>query len=300
MAAEKNEISKPDSRPRRSQGDFLNLDGKLKVGVPEGWAVLNRVYRYTPENLYEIINGSAELYLSYEVLGLMYANLANEKDPDAYIELSVYDMGSPTNAFGIYSVEMAEEQVPVELGRAAYRSGSGLFVWHGSYYILVVSSKAGPAMEQTGLKLIRRLLDFLKDSNEPVWGLSALPEKDRVPNSMRFFRTDAMGLDFLKNTYTASYRTDREPVTAFLSRTDSERSARNILELYIEYARKYGKEIKRLTRNRTEFILCGIGDGFDVVFQSGRLMGGLVSVPDPDLALRQAVEFHGQIDVHRE
>ena len=58
---------------------------------------------YTPENLYEYINGEAEVYNDYEFMEMVTASHARRDDPMASVKFDIYDMGTPLNAFGIYS-----------------------------------------------------------------------------------------------------------------------------------------------------------------------------------------------------
>ena len=53
------------------------------------------------ENLYEYINGSADLYNSYGFQELVTINYAANEDQ--YVILDIYDMGTSLNAFGIFS-----------------------------------------------------------------------------------------------------------------------------------------------------------------------------------------------------
>ena len=61
--------------------------------------------QFGPENLYEQINGRAEYYLAYDVIGMTFASFDKSTDNSIFINLSIYDMGTPTNAFGVFSGE---------------------------------------------------------------------------------------------------------------------------------------------------------------------------------------------------
>ena len=97
------------------------------LGLP-GWRVLGEVEQFTPTNLYEKINGWAEQHISYDIVSLTCLGLATE--PNQFLDMYVYDMGTPERAFGIYSVERDPEADPVALGRHGYISGASLFLGH--------------------------------------------------------------------------------------------------------------------------------------------------------------------------
>jgi hypothetical protein len=65
--------------------------------------VLSRVEElkfWTPDNMYEQVNGEAELLKRYGALSLAYVTY--EHDGGAYLSSEILDMGAPVNAFGLY------------------------------------------------------------------------------------------------------------------------------------------------------------------------------------------------------
>jgi hypothetical protein len=57
---------------------------------------------WTPDNMYEHVNGEAELLKRYGATGLVYASYQNENG--AYLSVDILDMGASVNAFGLYSL----------------------------------------------------------------------------------------------------------------------------------------------------------------------------------------------------
>ena len=263
--------------------------------TPKGWQIFDEVKQFTPENLYEQINGRAAFFLSYDMIRMTYVRFVNSDETTQFINLSIYDMGTPTNAFGVFSAERSQGESSLELGRAGYRSDANYFIWKGQYYIRIISSEATDAFQRIGIDLAQKVTDFLLDSGEQVWGLTALPLTDRMPESVQYFKVDAMGLDFMRNTYTATYRKGNTLVTAFLSQQDSMESARARVVRYAAYAKKYGKGIERLKAGEVELLSCDMGGSYDVVYQKGRLIGGVSYVEDRGLAIRVASEIRQQL-----
>jgi len=278
-------------RPRESR-DMVGLMAGL---TPAGWRRLDEVREFTAENLYELINGRAELYLSYDVVGLTFASFEHGTDRTRFIDLSVYDMGTPTNAFGIFAAERSRDEPSVDLGRAGYRSGANCYVWKGRFYVQVIASDVTAELERICMDLARQVTDFLQDSGEPVWGLTALPHANRVAHSIQYSRVDAMGLDFMRNTYTAEYRYGDDVVTAFLSRHDSPESARDVVDRYTEYAEQYGRGVERVDTDGSELVLCDMRAFFDVVFQTGQLVAGVASAKDRTIALQAAADLRTRL-----
>lgn len=272
-----------------------NLPKKIASLAPRGWEIFDKVKQFTPRNLYEQIDGRAEFFLAYDIIRMTFASFIHNDNEGQFIDLSIYDMGSSTNAFGVFSGERSPGETPVRLGRKGYSSDANFFIWKGRYYIRIIASDSTDEFKKIGMDLARQVTDLLVDAGDSVWGLSALPQTDRVPESERYVRVDAMGLDFMKETYMARYRKENATVTAFLSRRDTPETARAIVSRYKEYARKYGERVDRIKQDGVELTICDMGGDFDVIFQKGRLVGGVSSVDDPTLALRAAIDLWNQL-----
>ena len=55
---------------------------------------------WTPDNMYEHVNGEAELLIRYGALGLGFA--AYENEAGNYVSVDILDLGEPINAYGLY------------------------------------------------------------------------------------------------------------------------------------------------------------------------------------------------------
>lgn len=285
----------PDSKPDLTS-KVQSITDTLAEFTPPGWEIFDKVKIFTAENLYQHINGRAELYLAYDVKNLTAATLENKSDIGKFIELSIYDMNTPTNAFGIFSVERFQDEPALDLGRKSYSSDSSIFIWQGNHYITIVTSDTSGEIRKLSLDLARNVTALFTDSGEPVWGFTALPQKNRVPDSVKYFKVDALGLDFLPNTFTASYRRTGVEITVFLSKQNSPDEAQDCVERYSEFAKRYGRGSQSLTREGIELIVCDMDGSFDVVFRIDRLVGGVQSVVHRSTALEATVELWKHID----
>jgi hypothetical protein len=257
----------------------------------DGWTLYDNVLHFTPDSLYEQINGRAELYLSYDVVSLSYTTFDKTDDPAQSISLSVYDMGSPEMAFGIYSVERSPGEQKVDLGRAGYRSNADLYVWHGQYYIRAISTDTGEESRTTNLEWVSRIVESLPDTGEPVSGLEMLPRENLVADSVRYFKIDALGLDFMTQTFTAQYEGPEGRHTALVSETMSPDAAGDVVERFRGHAERYGKGTQVETIQGSEFVVSDMGGAYDVFSAREHLVCGVTAVDDRDRALTAAAEF---------
>ena len=280
----------------RQQEDPVPIDTtRLAVGLgslaPEGWQLYDEVRRFTAESLYEKINGRAEFYLAYNMVEMTFAGFENINDDGQFIDISVYDMGATTNAFGVFSAERSHEGISLELGRESYRSGANYYIWKGQYYIQIISSDTTEEFQQIGEDLAQSTTDLVLDSGQPIWGLNALPKENRVPGSERYFLVDAMSLDFMSNTYMAKYEMEGATVSAFLSQQNSQDAALEIVDRFLEHANRYGKDVKRMTVEGLDLTACDMGGSYDTFFRKGRLVAGVSAVADQDIAVRASVDL---------
>jgi hypothetical protein len=283
-----------DSEPR---SEPINLSEMLARLAPEGWIVYDQVGQFMADNLYEHINGRAELYLAYDVISLTTATFEDKADIERFVELSVFDMGNPTNAFGIFSVERFQGDSPLDLGRMSYHSDSNVYIWIGKYYVTIVVSDSTEEFEQISLDLAHKVTSALTDSSERVWGLSALPQSHLITDSVQYFKVDALGLDFMQNTYTAEYHIEKTTIKAFLSQQASPGAALDLVERYAEYSQKYGQGYKRTIKNGAEFVLCDMGGTFDVIFRKGRIVSGVILVNHQVKAMEIAYDLWVQLQL---
>jgi hypothetical protein len=257
--------------------------------APPGWKPQGEVERFAPDNLYVKINGRAEQYLAYEVVGLECAGVADDKG--GFIDIFVYDMGTPLRAFGIFSVERPPEAAALELGREGYRSGASYFFWQGRHYAQVVAGGEGAAFEQAGLHIARQVAGRLEDRGEVLWGEKALPAAGQVPGSLQYFMRDALSLDFLSETFVARYRRGGAELTAFLSRQESPEQANQVMDRYSDYVGEYGRIIS-ITAAEGDLTMytAEVGGLFEAVFRTGVHVGGASQAEDQKLAQGLAAE----------
>ncbi len=264
--------------------------------TPRGWEIHDKVMWYTAENLYELIDGRAEFYMAYDVVGVCFVSFTKSNESDIFIDISIYDMGTPTNVFGVFTAERSPEATQLKLGRDSYRVGADYYIWKGRYYVQVIAPDDSVEYLQITMNIAEQLTDSLCETNEPVWGLTTLPRENLVPQSVRYYLVDAMGLDFMENTYTARYQRGEAEVIVFLSRRDSVESARSAVAGFMEHMNFYGKKVRQLSVDGIELVSCDMGGINDIVFQKGRLVAGVTGVEDQKVGVQAALDLWRQLE----
>src|SRR5512133_2305471 len=96
-----------------------------ELSLPElkGYKKVTSYPVFTPENLWDFINGAADNYLAYGFADLHVAEYKKGKD---VIKLEIYRHGDTTLAFGIYSSERSPTFRFVNLGAQGYITGGAV------------------------------------------------------------------------------------------------------------------------------------------------------------------------------
>ena len=101
--------------------------------MPAGWALSGAVKTYAGKKLYDSIDGAADSFFQY-AFREQYVATYTSKNPERAIEVDVYDMGTPEDAFGIFSSHDNIMSQHTNIGLAAILSDASLDFCQGNYF----------------------------------------------------------------------------------------------------------------------------------------------------------------------
>jgi len=84
-----------------------------------GWKQSGEIETYSPQTLFEYINGAADLFLAYDFEELMIVEYQNDRK--ATLTVDVYRHRIPLLAFGIFSQERLQSATILDIGVQGYR-----------------------------------------------------------------------------------------------------------------------------------------------------------------------------------
>jgi hypothetical protein len=190
----------------------LTLSGCSDAGssdfpAVQGWTRTGEVMVYDADNLWEYINGAAELFVSYGVRSCTTTDLASG---ELAVTVDLYDMGVPLNAFGVFKREGSGESVEVENAVAALVSPpyQALLV-RGSTYAKVNVFQGELTME-AGRELLTELARVLPGETTLPQELTLLPADGKVEGTESYQAEGYLGLTELKDCVFAEYAGDGE------------------------------------------------------------------------------------------
>ena len=200
----------------------------------DGWKLTEDPKIYSPETLFEYIDGAAEAYLGYDFQQLLVSTYEKE-GTESVVTVEIYDMSSPLNAFGIFSSERYPDIPEVQFGLAGYLEGEVLNFISGPYYIKLLCYNGE---EQTAdyLKEFAGAVDEkIKDKGSWPALFKMFPTANLIKNSEKYIKKNFMGFDFLANGYAVSYHFDQGQYDAFIIDAKTESEARNSLQKLLDF-----------------------------------------------------------------
>lgn len=151
-------------------------------GAVAGWERSGEVEVYVPDNLFDYMDGQAELFFVYNFEKL--ATQEYTRDQEGPIIVEVYQVDSPADAYGLFSFYTTGE--PIDLGSGgAVELGRLISFWQGRFYSRVFAY--GEAEQESLLALARQVVAGMPEEGAPPELVTRLPRENLVPGSARFF-----------------------------------------------------------------------------------------------------------------
>jgi hypothetical protein len=207
----------------------------LKTVLPrlEGWGQSEEPESYLPANLFEYINGAAEIYLSYDFNELIVGQF-KKAGTEANVSVEIYDMGSPLNAFGIYGAERFPENQFIPMGTQGYLEDDVLNFLVGRYYVKLMCFDCEYDSAAVLKGMVESIVSRVADPAGFPEVLSYFPEKGLIANSERFNLKNVMGYSFLSRGYLASYSVDGMEFDCFVIQGEDETRAAEMMRKYLD------------------------------------------------------------------
>jgi hypothetical protein len=179
----------------------ISIESLLPQRLPEGWRQIGRPQVFNQKDLFNRINGQAELFLKYgfqkSVFGL-YQNKNNSKDQ---IELDVYDMGNVLQAFGIFSRFRSEDR-PAGVGLESCLEDTSLLFYKGRYFVMLYATEVDPSLLK---RMAMTISSGIADSSPAPKEVDYFPKDRLKPGSIEYHPEGLLGYQFFKRGFQAVY-----------------------------------------------------------------------------------------------
>jgi hypothetical protein len=227
-----------DGAPRTQASDtaqkhLLTFVGEPFPGNPTAQGAASF---YGPDNLYQYMDGGADVYLLYDFQVLLHQDF---KSGQADLTVDIFDMGDSEDAFGMYAAERAPGYNFLDIGIEAYRNEGILNFLQDRYYIKLAGF--GPGSDDLLEKLARVLSERMAGTRAFPPLLVKFPQEHRVKHSEQFTRKDPLGHRFLSPAYIVSYEHGESESKLLISVAKDPAEAKARLESLAKYFHESGK-----------------------------------------------------------
>jgi len=199
-------------------------------------------HSYTPDDLYNYINGAADLFLSYGFVELAGGTYRYGSDNQGTVIVDIYDMEKKLNAFGIFQSKRDPEVKLLDIGAGAIGSEKYVFFYKDRFYVEIQSFVPSEKGSSAALKMAREVESKIEGEASPPAELTYLPQVDQVSGSMLYITGGILGHGFLDRGLLCDYRISDEAVKAFIAFFPSPDQAFKALNQYKNYIVKSGEK----------------------------------------------------------
>jgi hypothetical protein len=148
-----------------------------------GWEAKTGDKVYGRENLYDYVDGGAELYLTYDFKQVFARKYMKPQSRD--IILDVYEMGN--DAFGLFSIEREDDDIGI--GEDSEYGGGLLRFWKGRYFVSIISSAKDKNSQTAALELAKIIANKIDERIPRPEIIARIPESDLVKKSIKYFHS---------------------------------------------------------------------------------------------------------------
>jgi hypothetical protein len=241
-----------------------------------GWKQSGEIETFIPKNLYEYINGAADLYFAYDFQELKVEEYQNEKK--ASVTVDVYRHKTPLHAFGIYSQERLPGANFLNIGIQGYYEQGFLNFLTGPYYVKISTVNTGPEDREVLVAFAKKVAQNLGEKGSFPSILSSFPAEGKKGNSEMFISKNFLGYAFFHSGFTADYELQDKKFRLFVMERVNRDECKAIIEKYLQTLKS---PIKETTEDR--YTLSDPHHGEIDLQWRGRYMWGIMNINEVDL-----------------
>jgi hypothetical protein len=250
---------------------------------------------YSPENLFEKIDGRAPAYLGFNFRQLRCRSFEVTGSGGSFVDVFEYYMDSPANAFGIFSLERDPKGKRLDYAPDGYSSEMGFFFRQGACYVQIIASDQKPKTIELAQALAQDRAKNLPADNAGLDARRRLPNAGLIPETVAFVQENAQGQEFLKDVFQANYQFEgvNLPFFVMVATPDAAAAA---WKAYKAFAEKFGKINLLPETNGAQVFQVEAFGSWKVIYQRQGELGGVFDAADAEKS-RQFVEKYlaGQI-----
>ncbi|MCK9460391.1 MAG: hypothetical protein M0R80_12200 [Proteobacteria bacterium] len=200
----------------------LEGPGEKLVREIGSWKLAAAPRYFGPENLYDLINGGAEVYVQFGLAAMVAAEYRDPAKPGLAVTAEIYDMGTPRGAFGRAARFLegrrdpsgAGEGLPAAFAARGMMGDGDLVVWQDKYLVHLTLLDESPQATPEGMaavgaehlpRIAESLLARIGGETALPADLALFPTEDRIARSETWQPARLLDIDGLGSGYTVRY-----------------------------------------------------------------------------------------------
>jgi len=266
-------------------------------GFEKGWSWFKMVVHYNPDNLYEYIDGEAELYLSYDFKELATLTYFWGNVDDTSFVVDIYDMGTPLSAFGLYSNYRYPDYNYEKIGTEAVVSDFSIKFYQGKYVVELKAGAASNKIKNAMLTVAKKISERIKEPAEPPPILNLLPRKNQIDKTLRYVSKNMLNQAFLPGGLEARYRIKGREATGFIVFFENPDDAKTGFEKLRDFFKKSDEAVFHLNKlGNDNFGVKTSYHGYVLASLSGRFIVGAEDSSSPETGVELVLEIRENIN----
>ena len=245
------------------------------------WYQDGEPHYFDGDNLFEYINGSADMYLAYDFRELITITFLN--DDYQSLTIDIYDMGNSLSAFGVYSNFWSPDDISAALGTDAIVSDYYIRFYHGQYVVDLNASDSNKEIKNLMLGVAGEIENKIDANKAYPDVLQLLPEDGLIHRTEKYISQALLGHNFLPKGLEAKYMVDEAEVKAFITLCDSIAEAEMAETSLRDYITARGEQLEAVN---FESISATAGKmpyhGTIVFARHDSLLYGIIDLPSAD------------------
>jgi len=249
--------------------------------------MLDQPALFTPDTIFEHINGEADLYFPYGLVLCAATTYVPGVEPMPAITADVYEMGSPLDAFGIYSNYRDPTGDFAQIGAEAYVNDYEVIFYQDRYFVRLTAIGGAPDQNRANLLACARAIqENLPGTPQKPPELALMSDPAIQAQSVMFIAESVMGNAFWPRGFVADATIAGADARAFVVLAGTEEAAGQALSKYDAYVlSNSGKTRLDLTALGPQITAVDPLYKGTIMIQAGACVVGVARLPNPELGV---------------
>ena len=259
--------------------DSSTAEGLLPMpGFAEGWRSEGGVRLFQRDNLFEHINGEAELYFPYGFVQAATTTYDRAGNAGGSVSTDVYEMGSLLDAFGIYSNYRHPDRAAPDFGSDGFCDAYQLMFYQDKYFVRINALGSWEQSKEALLACGRAIAQRLPQPARQPSELNMLKIDGVEPLTEVYLAESVLGYAFFQRGFLADATINGQSVRVFIIFADTD----GAIQKYTDFLKENDVEPQWITTPSGQSMI--VQDPLHkgtILHKAGTFILGVTGLTDP-------------------